>query len=341
MHRLTSRPRLFTVNPMNRWSVRISLVLLVLVMFPYRSPAPLIYRPGEGWSYEKAGDKGDWRKDTAKSQTDIAKQALEKKDYGIAFKAARRVVKNWPLSDYAPEAQYLLGRAYEARKQDQNAFKAYQEVLEKYPKVANYQEIQKRQFEITTRFLHGQRFKLLGYIPFLPSMDRTAQMFEKIVKDGPYGEIAPQAEMGIGAAREKQKNYASAVKAYERAADRYSEQKQVASDALYKAGMAYKKQATTADYDQSVAGQAISTFTDFMTLYPDDPRVPEAQKVIAVLKSEQAHGNFEIAKFYEKKKHWDGALIYYNEVLLKDAGSPLAAQARVRIDALKQHAVAQ
>jgi outer membrane protein assembly factor BamD (BamD/ComL family) len=147
--------------------------------------------------------------------------------------------------------------------------------------------------------------------------------------------------MNIGAARENEKDYPLAVKAYETAADRYTDQPPVAADALYKAAQAYTKQARTADYDQSVAGQAISAFTDFMTLYPDDPRVANAQKVIASLRAEQARGNFRIAQFYEKEKKWDGALVYYNEVLIRGAGSALAAQARERIDALKRRMAAK
>ena len=58
-----------------------------------------------------------------------------------------------------------------------------------------------------------------------------------------------------------------------------------------------------------------------MALYPDDPRVPEAQKIITSLKGDQARGNFDIARFYEKRKKWDGARIYYNEVLLLDPNS--------------------
>src|SRR5437667_3413477 len=51
--------------------------------------------------------------------------------------------------------------------------------------------------------------------------------------------------------REKQHNYALAVKAYELAADRYNDRPKIASDALYRAGLAYKQQAQTAEYDQS------------------------------------------------------------------------------------------
>ncbi len=323
---------------MNRLPARIVLVLLLLMGLPYRAPAPLIYRPGEGWLYEMPGAKGEWRRQRAKDQLAAAQQAFDQKKYKLAQQAAERVLKVWPLSDYAPPAQYLIGRCCEERKQDEQAFNAYETLLVKYPKSANADEVQHRQFVIAVRYLHGQWFKILGHIPFFPSMDKTAAMFEKIVRFGPYGEFAPASQMNIGAAREKQKDYPLAVKAYELAADRYSDQKQVASDALYKAAQAYTKQARKADYDQSIAGQAISAFTDFMALYPDDPRVGDATRIIESLKAEEARGNFRIAQFYEKWKKWDGALVYYNEVLIKDAGSPLANQARERIDLLKRRA---
>jgi outer membrane protein assembly factor BamD len=161
-------------------------------------------------------------------------------------------------------------------------------------------------------------------------------MFEKIVKNGPYSEVAPHAQLRIGAAREKQKHFPEAVTAYERAADRYHDRGVIASDALYRAGIAYQKQARTAEYDQSAAGQAVATFTDFLTLYPDDARATEAQKSIASLKTEQARGNFQTAQFYEKHNKPGGALVYYNEVLLQDPNSEYAVEARQRIEAIKQ-----
>jgi len=69
--------------------------------------------------------------------------------------------------------------------------------------------------------------------------------------------------------------------------------------------------------------------------------VADATRIISALKSEEARGNFRVAQFYEKNKKWDGALVYYNEVLIKDAGSPLANQARQRIDLLKKRAAAK
>ncbi len=321
---------------MNRLSARVALILLALFLFPFRAPAPLIYRPEEGWTYEMPGAKGDWRKQRAKDQLAVSQQAFNKRQYRLALKSSVRVIKVWPLSDYAPQAQYLIGRCYEEQRKDEKAFNAYQLMLDKYPKSATADEVQRRQFAIALRYLHGEWFKLFGYIPFFPSMDKTADMFDKIVRYGPYGELGPPSQMNIGTAREKQKDYPTAVKAYERAADRYSDQPKVAADALYKAALADDKQARKADYDQSIAGKAIAAFTDFMALYPDDPRVADAQQIINSLRAEEARGNFHVAEYYEKQKRLDGAVIYYNEVLRVDASSPLALQARVRIDKLNQ-----
>ena len=320
---------------MNRFSKCAALLLLALLLFPNRSPAPLVYRPGEGWTYETPGAKGDWHRARAKDQLAVSQEAFDKKQYRLSLKSSQRVIQVWPLSDYAPQAQYLIGRCYEAKKMDEKAFNAYELMLSKYPKAASADEVQRRQFAIAVRFLHGQWFKLFGYVPFFPNMDKTAEMFEKIVRFGPYGELGPPSQMNIAAAREKEKDYPEAVKAYERAADRYTDQPKIAADAQYKEAMAFTKQARKAGYDQSITGSAISAFTDFMALYPNDPRVTEAQHIIGTLKTEQARGNFQVAEFYEKEKKVDGALVYYNEVLLSDAGSALANQARKRIDTLK------
>jgi outer membrane protein assembly factor BamD len=329
---------------MNFRSVHLMLIAACLLAFPLSAPAPLIYRPGEGWTYEPYGGEGRWQQVRAKDQMEVAQAAFDKKAYSLALKAASRVVKVWPLSDYAPRAQYLVARCYEATGKAEKAFKAYQTLLEKQPKIANFDEILQRQYAIANLFLAGKRFRLFGYIPFLPSMERTAKMYGDIVKTGPYSSVAPQAQLSIGTACEKQKalgfktpDYPAAIQAYETAADRYHDQPKVASDAIFRAGLAYQCEAQTPDRDQSNAGRAITKFTDFIALFPNDPRVPQAQKIIASLKDNQARGNFDIAQFYEKRKRWEGARIYYNEVQSRDPNSPYAAEALRRLEQIKAH----
>jgi outer membrane protein assembly factor BamD len=316
--------------------------VVFVALLPFRSPAPLIYSPGEGWYYEAAGSNASWVRTRAKDQLEVAEAAFKNKDYSVTMHAANRVLKVWPLSDYAPRAAYLVGRCLEVKGWDEAAFDSYQNIIKKYPNSDNYNEVLWRQYEISNRFLGGEFFRIFwNYLPLYPSMDDTAKLFGKVVDNGPYSDVAPHAQLGIGAAREKQKNYEDAVTAYETAADRYHDQPDIASDALFREGISYQKQAAAAEYDQSTAGKAIATYTDFITLFPDDKRVPDAQKAVADLKTEQVRGSFSIAQFYEKSKTLDaeqrrnGALVYYNEVLQLDPNSSYAAQSRQRIEALK------
>jgi outer membrane assembly lipoprotein YfiO len=327
----------------SRW-LRLLLIVVGVVAFPFASPAPLVYRPGEGWVYEPVGGEARWRQSNASNQLAVAQIAFDRKDYGLAIKASRRVVQEWPLSDYAPRAQYLVGRSYEAKGYLEKAFAEYQNALDKSPKTANYQELVQRQFEIANKFLAGKRFRLWGFLPFSGSMERTAMMYEKIVRNGKYSEVAPQAQLNIGEAHERDKalglfktpDYPAAIEAYKIGVDRYFDRPKVAAEALFRAGLAYSKESQTAEYDQTTAGQAIATFTDFIALYPEEPRVAQAQKIIATLRAEQARGNFEIAKFYESKHKWEGAKRYYNAAFNADPNSPYAIEAQRRIYALNQ-----
>lgn len=309
-----------------------------MLAFPFRSPAPLIYRPGEGWTYELPGNEGSWLRTRAKDQLQVAQDAFDKKDYGLAKKAAKRVLVVWPLSDYAPQAQYLTARCNEELKQDELAFNNYQDLLQKYPKSADYDEVLRREFDICNRYLAGQRFKLWHYIPTFPSMDKTVGLYQKLIKNGPYSQVAPQAQMNIGAAYERKTRFfndnspfVDAAKAYQLAADRYHDRPHIAADALYRQGVATDKQARTAEYDQTAAGDAIDIFIDFMSQFPDDPRVKDSQKMIDQLKAEQARGNFEIARYYDSKRQWRGARIYYNEVVSKNPDSPYKDACLARI----------
>jgi outer membrane protein assembly factor BamD (BamD/ComL family) len=319
-----------------------ALLLACLFALPFTCPAPIIFRAGEGWTYEAVGGSGsNWERKRAKDQLQVAQEAFDRGEYRLATKAANRVVKVWPLSDYAGRAQHLIGRSYEGRKMDERAFKAYQLTLTKYPKVENYDEILSRQYTIAQRFLGGQRFKLFGVLPLFRNMEKTASMFGQVVGNGPYNETGPKAQLDIGTAQEKLKRYPAAVKAYEKAADRYFDQPLVASDAIFRAGQAWEKQALRAEYDQSKAGSSIDLFKDFIELYPDDKRVPKAAEAISVMRLEQARGAYETGRFYERYKRWLGAVIYYNESLQRDANSPYAEQCRQRIEILKPLADAQ
>lgn len=322
-------------------TVRIAQVLLVamvLTTLPSTSPAPLIYREGEGWVFQPVGSESldeTLFARRAKDQLDVVQKAFNEKNYDLAEQAAERLVKKWPLSDFAPAAQYYAARCLEERGHDEKAFKAYQKLVVKYPKIDNYQEILKRQYEIATRFLNGKKFRLFGLFPLYRSMEKTVRMYEQVIKNGPYSEVAPDAQMNIGTANEKRDDFVAAVKAYETAATTHFDRKEVAADAKFKAAETYYEQAKSAEYDQGISKKAIDHYQDFIALHPDDPRVDSCREKVENLRTEQARGAVAIAGFYERNKEWNGALIYYNEALVKAPNSIYAQKAKEKISEIK------
>ena len=320
---------------MKRIGLLLILVAIGLWFTAPQAPAPLIYRPGVGWIYVRPGTKETWRRDRAKDQLEVAKDAFQARQYKLALRAALRTVETWPLSDYAPEAQYLVGRCYEALRRYEKAFNAYQKLIDKYPKFPRYDEVIKRQFEIACRFLAGQRFRLWGLFPLYRSMNKTAEMYVKVIANAPQSPIAPLAQLCIGIAREKQKDYMLAAHAYEKLIEKYPNNKLYAAEGMFREAMAWYKQSLAAEYDQSAAQKAIDRFNDFTIMFPDDVRVEKARQIVLQLRTEQARGAFEIARFYEKRRKWVAARIYYNEVLVKAPDSEYAKRARERLAALQ------
>ena len=68
----------------------LALVALGILAFPLRAPAPLIYTPGQGWRYERAGGEGKWLRTRAKDQVEVAQNAFDQNDYSLARRAAHR-----------------------------------------------------------------------------------------------------------------------------------------------------------------------------------------------------------------------------------------------------------
>jgi hypothetical protein len=150
---------------MTRWSVRLLSVVFCVFAFPYRSPAPLVFRPAKG-GLTRSRRNGAWVRTRAKDQLEVAQQAFDAKNYSLANKAAKRTVNQWPFSDYAPQAQYLDRPLLRSEGTGQNRVQALQTLIEKYPKIEST-EVLRRQYEIANRFLDGQWDKLWGISRFL------------------------------------------------------------------------------------------------------------------------------------------------------------------------------
>src|SRR5262245_57952011 len=124
--------------------VKIGLFLALCLGLPQISPAPLIYRPGEGWETSGEGEV------ERASKAQLAKaQKLEKaKNFEQAAVAYRMLVKTWPLSPNASEAQYRFACCLLEVGEPMKAYKEFQKTIESYPDSSYFNEILQKEYEI-------------------------------------------------------------------------------------------------------------------------------------------------------------------------------------------------
>jgi len=307
-----------------------SLMVALLLFFASPLPAPLIYRPGEGWEVEGQ----DTVEETSPQQLEKGGRYDKENKFEEARDAYRSLVKTWPLSPNAPEAQFRFAVMLYKLFDFQGSFKEFQKCLEKYPDTKHFDEILKYQYDISCLFLAGERQKVWK-IPTLPSMDKTVEMFEQVIKNGPYSNVAAMSQLKIGFAREKQHHWTDAVKAYQEVIRRHPKS-DLADDAQFQIGYANMLASREADYDQTAADRAIVGFQDYITKYPKSEKISQARENIDRLKLEQARGLMTIAEFYDREKNYNAALIYYNNVLQKFHGADIAKRASARADEIKR-----
>jgi outer membrane protein assembly factor BamD len=165
-------------------------------------------------------------------------------------------------------------------------------------------------------------------------MQRTIEMYQRIIKNAPYGDYAPQCQFNIGLADEKQRKFTDAVDSYQLVLDNYPTSS-VAADAQYQIGYAWMKSSISGDYDMGAAKKAVDAFQDYLVRFPDSDKSVQAQENIRRLGQKQTQGAFDIAKFYETQHNPRAAFIYYNEVVREDPNSESANLAKKRIQELR------
>ena len=170
-------------------------------------------------------------------------------------------------------------------------------------------------------YLNGKKVKILG-IPFKASMDEAVEIFAAIIRSAPYGKYTARAQFDIGRAREKQGANEAAIEAYQAVVEKFPNDP-LAVDAQYQIGYIWFGRAQGRDLRSEPRRPRRKTgFQDF--LYPLSRTAKKRRRREENLEDAGASTDqhrFEIAKFYDKQKHYRAAVIYYNEVIRQQPGS--------------------
>jgi len=274
-------------------------------------------------------------KDSPEEQLAFAVGFFDRKDYGRAKREFKKLLRAYKESREAAEAQYYLGRCEEEDGDYYQAFLEYRKTIQTYPSTGRFEEILEREYRLGNHFLGGKKRKLFGTAAILPARDKAVEIFQAIVDDGPFSGHGQLAQYKLGLAHLSLQSYEAAVAAFEQVIARYPESPLV-DDAQFQIAQASLKGTFKSAYDQSPTDLAIRELQAFAQRYPDSDLAGEVAGRLQELKDRRAGHEYQVAQFYERRKRFAAALIYYEAVVNQFAQTRWAPQAAARIQILQQ-----
>ena len=253
-------------------------------------------------------------KDTPMEQLEVSKQPFDQKNYSLAIKEFNKLVKNYPRSREAAEAQYYIGRSQEELGNYYEGFKAYQVVIDKYPFSERASEIVDNQFNIAVNLMEG-KYVHSKWAQVVTGGDyQVIEIFRQVIKNAPYGKHAGEAQYKIGLYLKEKKLYQEARDEFEKTINDYPKT-EWAKAAKYQIALTDSIRGTDIQRDQQTTSTAVSEFKDFIAQHPDTELSQKAKEHMADLRTKEAENNFLIAQFYVKQKNYKAAKVYYNEIV--------------------------
>src|SRR5256886_9852510 len=302
-----------------------------ILVLPEPGVAAVVFQPSEKAKFVAPGDEEI--SGNAAELFQIGQTAEKEGDTKRAIRVYKTLVRRHPKDALAAGALYRTAELQEQLHLYVAAAGSFSQLVEKYPNSAHFDEAIEAQFRIGEIYLTGKKLKFLG-IPYASSLDRAVTIFANVVRTAPYGKYTARAQFDIGLAREKQGANDAALQAYQAVVDKFPNEP-VAVDAQYQIGYIWFTAARTGTKDIAAVSNARTAFQDFLFHYPNSEKAAQAHANLELLERKQTSGSYEVAKFYDKQKYYRAAVIYYNEVIRQQPGSPESDRAKKRIDELR------
>lgn len=262
-----------------------------------------------------------------------------KREAGGHFSSARKgyeaLVRTWPTSPLAAEAQLNLAHLLESHGKYEKSFDEYQYLLTYYAGHCPFNEILDRQFRLANTLLHNNR-SMFGWV--LSGMDPIRERFEKIVRSAPRSANAPEILLIIGSIRVSEKELEEAVKVYDGILNRFPTTPQ-AQSAAFLAAQCRHTLAVKHSYNESRCRDAIAFSKAVLARTPNHPQKAQLtawQNELTALLLEQ---NYQLALFYDtRQRNTEAAKAAYRRFLTEFADSKYGPAVRSRLAELENGA---
>ncbi|MDA3925274.1 MAG: tetratricopeptide repeat protein [Kiritimatiellae bacterium] len=238
-------------------------------------------------------------KNTAPEQLAYCQMREAKGKLNSARKGYEALVRKWPTTPEAAQAQLKLAKVQEKLKKYSKAFEEYQYTLVHYSGNCPYEKILDRQFRIANFLLHNNT-SMFGWV--LSGTKDIRMRFEEIVRNAPRSPIAPEAMLKVGSIREGEEEYEEASKVYDGILNRYPDSKQAITAAYLSSKCRYTL-SVKHNYNENRCRESIAFLKTALKRLPNHPNKVDLEKWLQELTNLLIEQNYQKALFYDTKRY--------------------------------------
>lgn len=268
-------------------------------------------------------------KETAELQVEYARSLMLDADYKKALNETSKFNDYYSDTEFADDNQFLRGEIRMRQGKMIEAGQEFQQLVAKFPGSPLYDKVIEMQYKIADQlFEQGQKneHKFFALAPKRP-YKRATEIYSMVIANQPFTDAAAEAQYKIGLCRHTREHYIEASYEYKRVIEDYSTSPWV-DDAAAGLAECYYDSALESDYDQQPSMLAIKAIDDFKERFPNDQRNENLSKMKGEMRESIARQRLKTAQFYEKRRNFESARIYYNILAKEFTETKAAAEAK-------------
>lgn len=269
--------------------------------------------------------------DTAAKQLEYCRARESQGKLNSARKGYEALVREWPATVEAAQAQLNLAHVLEKMEKYAKAFDEYQYALLHYSGNTPYNEIIDRQYKIANLLLHDNK-SMFGWL--LSGTADVRERFEQVVRNAPRSPIAPEAMLKVARIREDDQDLEEAIIVYDGILNRYPQSPQASTAAWLSSRCRYNL-SVKHSYNENRCRETIAFLKAAITRLSKHPEKGQIEDWLTELTDLLAEQNYKKALFYDTKRYNKATKINaYRRFLTEFTESKYAPTVRARLSEL-------
>lgn len=240
----------------------------------------------------------------------------------------KEITRYHRLAPNAPEARYLLGRAYEATEDYRDAFKEYGKLIDRYPQSERYADALNHQLAMAMDAASGKMQVPVMWGAWTTTMESSVvvKWLREIVEKAPYNDMAATATSILAKFLLEQERPEEARLEYARLVEKYPDSR-YAPEAQLMVAQLWADSHTRGDNNLVNLSNAREAYEEFSLRFPSHPDAKKALSKASNMERLMIRQQLEVGRYYlERSREYTSAIFCFEDVIRQKSINPEAAK---------------